>query len=120
MLAAKEALHNVVKHSGASEARVRVVLMADRFELAVSDDGCGFDVPVRDAGSAGGRRRPGRGLGNMAMRLRENGGCCEVTSAPGQGTRVRFVMPLEGDGRSIEDAPAFRETSPELSEGCMN
>ena len=44
--------------------------------------------------------RPGRehGIANMRRRLAEIGGSCEIQSAPGQGTRIRFVVPVAVDG----------------------
>ena len=43
-LAFKEALHNAVKHSGASEVMIRLTLQAESFGLAVEDNGRGFAV----------------------------------------------------------------------------
>lgn len=40
----QEALTNVAKHSGAGNVSVRFVRLADRVELTVVDDGCGFDA----------------------------------------------------------------------------
>jgi ligand-binding sensor domain-containing protein/signal transduction histidine kinase len=100
LLAVKEALHNVVKHAGATEARLQAAVRAGQIELVVADNGRGFDAhggePV--AVPAGGRRAAGRGLGNLAMRLREIGGRCEITSTPGSGTRIRFTVPLGAGG----------------------
>lgn len=106
LLASKEALHNVVKHAGAAEARVRASLRGDWFELTVSDDGHGFASTggnASAAGNAAASRRPsaGRGLPGMAARLREIGGRCEVTSTPGMGTEVRFAVPLGPGGQTI-------------------
>lgn len=90
LLAAKEALHNVVKHAAASEARVQAALRDGRFHLAVSDNGCGFDPAAAPVTG-----RPGHGLRNMAERMRQIGGTCEVASTPGGGTEIRFSVPLE-------------------------
>src|SRR5208337_1959162 len=43
-LAFKEALHNAVKHSGASEVLIRLTVKEKLFELAVEDNGHGFAV----------------------------------------------------------------------------
>jgi signal transduction histidine kinase len=40
---AQEALNTVVRHSGASTARVDIELAAGEVHLVVSDDGCGFE-----------------------------------------------------------------------------
>ena len=84
-LACKEALHNVVKHAGASEVSVRLDLAEGGFTLAIEDDGQGF--------AANGRPARGNGLSNMRQRLKELHGLCQVESTPGQGTRVVFSLP---------------------------
>ena len=85
-LAVKEALHNVVKHSGANEAWLRISCQAGELHLAVEDNGQGFDLAARnDAGD---------GLRNLRWRLEHHGGTTEISSRPGQGTTVRFRLPL--------------------------
>jgi len=93
-LALKEALNNVVKHAGATEARLSLEMVADGFALLLGDNGRGFAVS-RDQVSVsadGLRQRCGNGLSNMQRRLEEIGGVCTWDSAPGEGTRVRFVL----------------------------
>lgn len=84
-LAFKEALNNAIRHAHATEVRIAIQLHSDTFELSVSDDGDGF-APGQ-AGSAA-----SNGLANMRQRMVRIGGRCEVTSAPGKGTRVAFVI----------------------------
>jgi signal transduction histidine kinase len=104
-LAFKEALNNVVKHARASEVRVLLELLPNGFVLLVSDNGCGFNLnghkddsptdtvnPGRPEGSTSGRLTPGNGLLNMRKRLEEAGGHCQLDSASGEGTRVRFAI----------------------------
>jgi signal transduction histidine kinase/ligand-binding sensor domain-containing protein len=96
-LAFKEALHNAVKHSGASEVRVALTLAAGGFVLAVRDNGRGF---ARDQAQGGGspdsdRINGGHGLVNMKLRLEEIHGRCEIQSAPQSGTVVRFDVPVK-------------------------
>ncbi len=85
-LAFKEALNNIAKHARASTLIVRMQFVAGQLQIEVEDDGAGFapDHPPSR----------GRGLENMSNRLRTIGGRCVVASHPGQGTRVRFEMPL--------------------------
>jgi signal transduction histidine kinase len=82
---AQEALTNVVRHSGAHRACVR--LRADGGELAleVTDDGTGTPAP-RDGGV---------GLASMRERAEELGGRVEVTGRPGAGTRVTARLPSD-------------------------
>ena len=86
-LAFKEALHNVVKHAGASEVSIFLDLQGEGFTLAVRDNGKGFDPAAVP-------ERPGRGNGlkNMRQRLDKLGGRCEIRSAPGAGAEIRFSI----------------------------
>ena len=85
---AQEALANVARHSDAKSVEVDLVYDADRLMLRVADDGHGFD-PAKDRGD-------GFGLQSMSERLAKLGGRVDVESAPGEGTRVICVCPLEG------------------------
>ena len=85
-LAFKEALTNVARHASASEVWVRLSLTGGLLTLTVQDNGCGFG----GAGSV----PAGNGMANMQSRLRELHGDCELISAPGQGSTLRFCVPL--------------------------
>lgn len=87
-LAVKEALHNVVKHSGASEVRIGAELTPAEFTLQLEDNGCGFFL------AEAGRKNFGNGLPNMRRRLAKIGGLCEIEPVPGKGTRVTFIVKL--------------------------
>lgn len=86
---AQEALNNAVKHAQARHVLVRVVARGDLLQLQVADDGrgCDPDDMLRSGGS---------GLGGMRERLRLYGGTLELHSAPGEGTRLRAVVPTGG------------------------
>lgn len=79
-----EALANTLKHAAAERACVRVVRDRRHLEVAVSDDGRGFDV-------ARGART---GLYGLADRIEAAGGTLEVWSAPRRGTRLTARLPL--------------------------
>jgi signal transduction histidine kinase len=83
----QEALHNVVKHSRATEVQVEVLGTADSVSLAVSDNGAGFDT--RNGGAGG-----GLGLISMRERMHLIGGDFMISSTPGQGTRIKARAPL--------------------------
>ncbi|HEY4415870.1 MAG TPA: two-component regulator propeller domain-containing protein [Verrucomicrobiae bacterium] len=87
-LAFKEALNNVVRHSGASHVWVRVVADGHAITIFIKDDGHGLGTPDEAA------RRHGNGLNNMRQRLEQIGGRVEWQSAPGEGTVVTFRLPL--------------------------
>jgi signal transduction histidine kinase len=95
-LACKEALHNVVKHSGASEASIKLVERRDSFELVIADNGCGFSPATKWQGrpEVSDRQSSGNGLENMTRRLSGIGGTCAIRSTPGEGTDVTFTVPL--------------------------
>jgi signal transduction histidine kinase len=93
-LAAKEALHNAVKHSGASETLIQLIVNDNSFELSVEDNGRGFS-PGAEPGATAGRLASGNGLANMARRLEEIGGRYDIRSAPGKGTKVVFTLAIK-------------------------
>jgi NarL family two-component system sensor histidine kinase LiaS len=84
---AQEALANVAKHSGAGSVEVDLIYAPGSLTLRVADDGRGFD-PANNSGE-------GFGLQSMHERLEKLGGRVKVESAPGTGTRLTCVCPLE-------------------------
>jgi signal transduction histidine kinase/ligand-binding sensor domain-containing protein len=79
-LVVKEAVHNILKHSRATEVFVEMGITEELLELSVRDNGAGFDESVV--------RREGNGLGNMRQRIEELGGECTITSNSGRGTTI--------------------------------
>jgi len=94
-LAVKEAINNSAKHAMTSRILIRLVIHESSLEVLISDNGHGFVAAATDERN-GKTKRTGHGLTNMRERLRAIGGRCEISSEPGQGTTVRFVMPLKG------------------------
>ncbi len=94
---AQEALTNVLKHSRARSARVRLAFGAAELRLEVEDDGCGFD-PARQmalGGSTGRQAADRPAWGRLGMRERAEllGGVFRVESHAGAGTRVIVTIP---------------------------
>lgn len=87
-LTVKEALNNVVKHSGASEVWLRFRLEEARLEISVEDNGRGFSPQAVDAF--------GNGLTGMKERIEGIGGSFAITSGANQGTRIQLAIPLHG------------------------
>jgi signal transduction histidine kinase len=81
----QEALSNAVKHADAEEVRLRVAQLSDRVQVAVEDDGRGFDPDAV---------RAGFGLTGMRERALLAGGRLWVASEDGGPTRVTAVLPL--------------------------
>jgi signal transduction histidine kinase len=99
-LVVKEALNNSVKHSAATELRLRLAVSDGEMTIEVSDNGRGF---VAEA-----RQEAGDGLRNMAARMEEIGGQFQLRSLPAQGTTVCLHLPLrpdEGDQRAGKRHP---------------
>jgi signal transduction histidine kinase len=84
---AQEALHNALRHSGATAVCVSLAARRRRVILEVSDHGRGF-TPGDPSPSSG-----GLGLASMRERAAAAGGTLTVRSAPGEGTLVRLELP---------------------------
>lgn len=84
---AREAMSNSLRHARANGTVVSLALRNGCLQLAVEDDGIGFDKPALDS--------KGHGLRNIAARASELGGSSEIVSSPGAGTRVLVTLPLE-------------------------
>lgn len=87
----QEALTNVWRHARAGHAWVRFATDGDRLRVVVEDDGVGFDPAA--AALVDVRRF---GLDTMRERAESIRGSLQVESAPGRGTRVVVILPLEG------------------------
>lgn len=87
--ALREALSNVVRHSGASETRVTLHRDAHEVRLRVRDNGSGVPQGVAT-----------RGLRHLAERAKSAGGKFYLNSSPSLGTLVAFDLPLDPDKRA--------------------
>ena len=83
----QEALHNVVKHSGAKRASVELTAADGEISLSITDDGKGFDFESV-------RAEAGLGLISMRERVQLVHGQIEWRSRLGGGTRVDVHVPL--------------------------
>ena len=88
----QEALNNVYRHSGASEASVTLERQGDEIRVAISDDGRGFRFPPQLSEYAGQGKL---GLTGMAERAQLIGGHLEVRSQEGRGTTVMVRVPAK-------------------------
>jgi two-component system, sensor histidine kinase len=81
----REALMNVRRHAGASRVDVAIQRDGDSLRLRVTDDGGGFEHAVSESEHFG--------LLGMRERIGSVGGCLEVASRLGAGTRVDATLP---------------------------
>jgi signal transduction histidine kinase len=84
MRIAQEALHNALRHAGATRVAIRLHRADGRLLLEVEDDGVGFDPTAREL------RSTHLGLTSMEERAQRLGGRLEIRSASGSGTTVRL------------------------------
>jgi len=87
--AAREAMANAARHSGAARVDVFVEVAADAVEVFVRDRGAGFVVEEIPDDRHGVRD-------SILDRMTRHGGTAEIRSAPGDGTEVHLRQPLEG------------------------
>jgi signal transduction histidine kinase len=87
----KEALHNVMRHSGATHAEVCISGDDRFFHLRIHDNGCGFDpcCPASGAGVTG-----------MKQRALTLGGRLHIESAAGCGTTLALEVPWRAPRKS--------------------
>jgi signal transduction histidine kinase len=81
----QEAVSNILKHAEATRIQVVLQRTGAILQLAVIDDGKGFDAGT-STGTGG--QRSGLGLASMRERARVSGGSCVLESTPGVGTRL--------------------------------
>ncbi len=82
----QEAVTNVVRHSGATRARIEVVVGAQELDVSVTDNGRGPGDADAD--------HDGTGLRGMRERAVTLGGQVELAAAPGGGARLHATLPL--------------------------
>jgi two-component system, NarL family, sensor histidine kinase UhpB len=84
----REAVSNIIKHSGASHCKVRCAISVGQFGLTVQDNGKGIPMELD------GKLDRGHGMSSMKHRAKQMQGQCLVESGPGYGTVIRLTLPL--------------------------
>jgi signal transduction histidine kinase/ligand-binding sensor domain-containing protein len=85
-LVVKEALNNIVRHSGASEVWLCITVTEQVLGLTIQDNGRSFDAAAVNGS--------GNGLRNMRQRTEELGGSFQVENNPEGGTRISLSVPF--------------------------
>jgi signal transduction histidine kinase len=101
--AAQEALTNVQRHAQAQAVDVVLRVTADTAELAVRDDGVGFDgaSEAQEAPATAG----GYGLIGIEERIASLGGTVTLRSSPGGGTTLTASVPLPPKTQTAVPSP---------------
>ena len=94
----QESFTNIGKYAKAREVWVSLAADGPQVEVAVRDDGVGFDSAAR-VGSA-------YGLVGMRFRVQAEGGVLTVASRPGHGTTIQARLPQSAAEPAAQTAPA--------------
>ena len=88
----QEGLSNVIKHSKATAAGIKIKKIGGQLAITVHDNGAGISssAPVND-----GSGHQGFGLVGIAERVRVLGGSLAVESQPSRGTAINISLELE-------------------------
>jgi two-component system, NarL family, sensor histidine kinase UhpB len=81
----QEQVSNILRHSKATEAEIKLVVAKNELVVTISDNGIGFDPK---------KRMKGIGLMNITSRAEVHNGRVEVISSPGNGCTLRISIPL--------------------------
>lgn len=88
----QEALANVAAHANASMVQVGIELDEGELNIAVEDNGSGFDVEQKLAAGEGGKAL---GIANMRQRVEMLGGHFQMESGMNRGTKVEANIPMQ-------------------------
>lgn len=93
----QEGITNTLKHAAASRIEIEIRAADDRLDLAIVDNGRGFDSNTIT---------PGVGLPGMRERIEALGGRLRLQGRPGEGTRIHVHFDLTGNERSTHPPAA--------------
>jgi two-component system sensor histidine kinase UhpB len=82
-------LNNIIKHAGAKKATIQLKRTPDALELAIRDDGIGFNTK---------KKSQGIGLRNIKNRVGFYNGSVTIDSEPGKGCTLTITIPLSSKG----------------------
>ncbi len=91
-LICKEIFTNIVKHARCNQVSVRVYFIDKQLNIAIKDDGCGFDM--------NGSKKHGFGLENMRARANKIDAQIFIYSQPGLGTEITLAIQLPKKGEN--------------------
>lgn len=85
----KELFSNIIKHSGADSVNFTLSEKSGLINLAISDNGCGFNMKNPE------NVKKGFGLSNIRQRVNSHGGSFLLNSSEGDGTSIKIKIKLE-------------------------
>ena len=81
----QEQVNNIIKHSRATTAEIKLAVSRKMFNITVKDNGIGFDAK---------RKSNGIGLNNITSRAELHNGKVDVVSSPGKGCTLKVSLPF--------------------------
>jgi two-component system NarL family sensor kinase len=84
----QEAFNNIIKHAHASNTSLQIHYSEKNISIKIEDNGVGFDIEL----SAFSRQA---GLKNMEARTKMLGGEMKISSQPGSGSKLNFIIPYK-------------------------
>jgi PAS domain S-box-containing protein len=88
----QEAISNIVRHSGATEAGIQMYRRTNTLLLLIQDNGRGMDQQAIRSDLS----RAGSGLTNIRERAELHNGSLQIESQPGEGLELIIEIPLPG------------------------
>ena len=109
---AQEALNNVARHAGASQAEVKIQKLDGAIHMKIKDNGKG----IQEERVLRAKKNKRLGLLGMRERLQMVGGKFAIESAPGKGTTIIAQIPLinHTSGGGDEKTYSSRLTAPKF------
>ncbi len=81
----QEQMNNVLKHSKATEAEIKLTALKDELTVIITDNGIGFEPK---------KRMKGIGLMNITSRTEVHKGYVRIISSPGNGCMLKISIPI--------------------------
>ncbi|MBE1160628.1 sensor histidine kinase [Dyella acidiphila] len=105
-LVIREAVTNIHRHAGATEASVRFDLTTEKLQMQICDNG------------RGGQSAEGNGINGMRERVSALGGTLSIDSPPKRGTRLQVCVPLGAKNRALHSHAAQADGGAGLVRGA--
>ncbi|MBQ7516610.1 MAG: sensor histidine kinase [Schwartzia sp.] len=107
----QEGLNNIIRHAGTKKAGLRLLFTEAAISILIEDNGRGFDLTSEPKSDPDAQDDGHFGLLGMKERAVIIGAQLNVTSVPGQGTKVHLRLPLQPSA-----APTLADKKQEMAE----